>query len=287
METMTKGIWSSATPTGTLMGYSFDKKEKYGWRTVDEQGELHWIDKGSLSVDHELYQRNVDNPSKVQKIAAEWSWMACGVLIVAIRQNGSFWVVDGQNRLVAALRRSDIKSLPCLLFAVSTPQEEAAAFGRINRNRRALSRTDLFKAEVAAGHAEAVALRDLLGEFGYVVGNPGTKNAVVCVDALLRATRANVESLRMILDIYQSQFDGERILAEIVEGFMFLAANGANLNDKRLRKRLSDLGHEEVIASVRRCSQFRGKGTRESYAEGIAMAVNKGLRTNAIEWRAA
>jgi hypothetical protein len=278
------GIWSNASPTFVAKGVTFDKTERYGWKTIDEPGELQWLDKTTLSVAHELYQRSVDNPAKVDKIASEWSWMACGVLIVALRQNGTLYVVDGQNRLVAALKRSDIRSLPCLLFAVDTPAAEASAFSRINRNRKLLSRTDLFRSDVVAGHPESVRLRDLLDRYGYVVGNPGTKRAAACVDALLGAMRNDESALRSVLDIYDKQLDGGRMLAQMVDGLMYLHNSGVDLDDKRLRKRLADVGYDELISSIRKTSEFRGKGTKEAFAEGIQLAVNKGLRNHVIQW---
>lgn len=53
----------------------------------------------ALRIDTE-YQRPISG-ARVDNIAGDWSWVACGVLTVALRGTGSgdYFVIDGQHRL--------------------------------------------------------------------------------------------------------------------------------------------------------------------------------------------
>jgi hypothetical protein len=87
-----------------------DKVTRYGWLEADDLGDLCLLSKRDLNVDNR-YQRERKHP-KVLAIARGWSWPACGVLIVAVREDGRYWVVDGGHRWAAAMERSDITHLP-------------------------------------------------------------------------------------------------------------------------------------------------------------------------------
>jgi hypothetical protein len=89
------------------------KVDRYGWKLIDRPGVYENIDKKRLGID-ESYQRP-EIVSKIREMSANWSWMACGVILVA-RRGKRFYVYDGQQRTAAAMRRSDIKTLPCLVF---------------------------------------------------------------------------------------------------------------------------------------------------------------------------
>jgi hypothetical protein len=276
-------IFDHAQPTFVAKGaVVVDKVQRFGWETIDEPGELHWLDKDTLSVDHEIYQRQIDNPAKVNKIAGQWSWMACGALTVAIRQSGTYWVIDGQNRLAAARKRSDIKTLPCLVFLVDSPEAEAAAFVRINKNRRSLSRVEMFKAEVAMKDEYALRLVAVLERYGYRVAVGGNRRALQCVDCLLRLLRESPNSLEVVLDVHNVVLDSGKVLTEMVNGMAFLIAQGVDFSKPALRRRIAQVGHDAILKSIRDTMHFRGASTQSIYAEGIARAVNKGLRNDLI-----
>ena len=101
-----------------------------------EPGELLYLNKNILEIDHS-YQRNAKN-ARVLKLARRWNWLSCGVLTVA-KRSGRYYVVDGQHRLMAALKRADIDQLPCLVFESSEMREEAVAFRDANKERRPIN----------------------------------------------------------------------------------------------------------------------------------------------------
>src|SRR6185295_1898141 len=93
------------------------KVKIYKWASLDSPGIPYLLQKGMLQIDRD-YQR-VLSEARVLSLAQSWSWLACGSLLVAERSPGEFFVFDGQHRLEAANRRSDIDELPCVVFKLS------------------------------------------------------------------------------------------------------------------------------------------------------------------------
>lgn len=75
------------------------KTERYKWKMLDKPGTFRLISKDRLEFNRDDYQRDALEP-KVLELAANWSWFACGVILVAHRA-GRFYVFDGQYRTLA------------------------------------------------------------------------------------------------------------------------------------------------------------------------------------------
>jgi len=103
---------------------SHDKTARYAWTIKNAPGEFLMIPKSELEVDH-AYQRDRINQRRVEELARAWDWIACGCLVVALRDDNKWFVVDGQHRKLAADQRSDIRELPCLVFETAGRREEA------------------------------------------------------------------------------------------------------------------------------------------------------------------
>jgi hypothetical protein len=124
-----------------------------------------------LRID-DSYQRSIDtgpSQSLVKRIARDWDWGLCQPLNVAKRADGSLYVIDGQHRLAGAQLRGDIYDLPCVVVATQSADDEAAAFVALNQQRRPLGKLDLYKAALAAGDKEALAIQDALEGAGLSV----------------------------------------------------------------------------------------------------------------------
>lgn len=118
------------------------------------------------------YQRSLEAaPSQtlVRKIAQHWNWDLCQPLVVARRENGALFVIDGQHRLAAARLRGDIQQLPAVVVQYANREDEAASFVHLNMQRRPLSKLDLFKAAIASGDTEATAIAEAMSEVGLSV----------------------------------------------------------------------------------------------------------------------
>jgi len=191
------------------------------------------------------YQRSIDNGESqalIRRIAVHWDWGLCQPLTVARRDDGSFWVVDGQHRLAAARLRRDIYDLPCVIMASGSVADEAAAFVAMNSQRKKLNALDLFKAALAAGDDDAVAVMGLIEAAGlslaahsnWTAWKPGMISNIAGVLALYRKGGGMVT--RRALVVLSRAFEGQvlRYAGTIFGGVGGLIAQGPAAIDDEL-----------------------------------------------------
>lgn len=127
--------------------------------------EMAWLPVGRLKVD-ERYQRPL-GAAHARRLAAGFKWAHFQPLTVAPGTGGEHWdVIDGQHRLQAALTIPQIAELPCYVVPAPSLREQATAFLAVNTAHRTLWAIDKFKAALAAGEGEAMAIRRILDELG-------------------------------------------------------------------------------------------------------------------------
>jgi hypothetical protein len=175
---------------------------------------------GELRID-DSYQRSIDTgPSRalINRIANDWDWRMCLPLVVSKRDDGYFYVIDGQHRLAASNLRSDIPFLPCCVFVFENVAEEAKMFVAMNRARRAVNRLDDFHAAQASGNEDALAIKGLIEAVGFTVSRKTGSGAwapgeVAFTSAIAKARRRYGDRLVMTaLEIMAEAFKGERLV---------------------------------------------------------------------------
>lgn len=132
---------------------------------------LQYLPPDRLRVDTS-YQRTLDTDTSrtlIRRIAQHWNWDLCQPLVIARRQDGGLYVIDGQHRLEAARMRGDIPQLPAVVVEYGNAADEAASFVHLNQQWRPLSKIDLFKAAVASGDTEATAILDAVHRAGLTI----------------------------------------------------------------------------------------------------------------------
>lgn len=255
-----------------------DKVKRYNWVPLNKMGELCWVNKHDLFVEHS-YQRNVDS-SKAVNIARDFDWIAFGAILVS-RREGGLHVMDGQHRLEAALRRDDISVVPCVVFETMAIEEEAKGFIEINTNRKPLPYFDKHRALVVAGDETAIFVQQVIEEFGGHLTSTSTKaGGIKCLKACYLAANESRQSFRTViaialeLSIADDTFVNERLFG----GLLYIHKNmTGGLNDKKLVDRLKQKGAKTLLEGASRACAFYAKGGANVWAEGILNEVNKGL----------
>ena len=148
-------------------------------------GEFLMIPKTELEVDP-AYQRNRINQRRVDTLTRFWDWIACGCLVVALRDDNKWFVVDGQHRKLAADQRSDIHELPCLVFETTSRREEAVSFLAINQGRVGVGSLDRYRAQLLSGDRTASAVEAMLRSTGHRAGDKPSARTVSCVQCLYK-----------------------------------------------------------------------------------------------------
>jgi len=264
---------TSHTPQGV------DKTARYGWVTKDQPGVMQMLHKDLLKV-HPAYQRDVIQ-QKVSEITAAWSWVSLGALVVGKRR-GEYWVIDGQHRALAAKRRSDITMLPCVVFETSSVQEEALGFLGLNGGRKPVTAVAKHKAMVAGGDEVAGFVRDVISMYGLKIStNSNAVDHIKCVAWCIKRAKDNRGTFMRVMRLGSELCRASEISVHerILEGLWVLHQRcGDGLDDKRLVKRLADVGGRALLDGINRAAAYYATGGGRIWAEGMLSEVNKGLR---------
>lgn len=257
-----------------------DKIERYDWRLLDQPGELRMLNKRLLRVD-EQYQRDAIE-AKVRDIARAWSWLACGAVLVAERE-GLYFVYDGQHRVLAALRRSDIENLPCVVFRTAGAKEEAEAFLRANRNRKPLNGLAKFRAATVAGQPAALLVQQLILDVGRTPSEVSSGTTVRCLALMMSHAERQPDVLKRVWPLIAEVCAGNPAHERVIEGLLYIENHlpqGESLMDREWRKRALRVSYDGLLNAASRFSAAYAKGGCKVWGLGMVEAMNKGCRTH-------
>jgi hypothetical protein len=265
-----------------------DKIRRYGWVIKDEPGKLDWIDKLKLDVDH-TYQRSY-NLLKSREMASAWSWISCAAIVVAKRPSGELVVVDGQHRVLASLKRSDIRKLPCVIFEIDSIEDEAKGFSNINKCRKPMSSLNVFKADLVARDPEAIRLSEILDKNKVHLVGSSTKSpmSLKSVASCRKMIRENEVSFERTVEFISELCKNDPIYEVILSGLYYIDRHlTVNLDNARLRKRLLSLGPALLKkAATREAALYSGGGSK-IWAIGIIKEANKVFHAQTkLTWKA-
>lgn len=264
--------------------HGIDKRKLYNWVINDKPGELMWLRKTDLNVD-DSYQREPHN-NRVLRITGQWSWLSCGAIIVAKRLEGKgFYVVDGQHRVMAALKRSDIDLLPCVVFETIDNKQEAIAFYNSNTNRRLPTSYEKWKAQLVSGDPGVHFVNDLVVNSGRVVSNSSGPTSVRCLSTLLRAAEKNRDLMRSIWFLAVDICRGDTLNDRIFDGLFWLESNlpeGQTLTKGKWRDRVMSVGGKGLLLAANRAAVLYAKGGEKVWGLGMLEALNKGCRIHIV-----
>ena len=214
---------------------------------------LAWLSLDQLVINAD-YQRelSVSSLALIRKLVADWDWNRFKPLSVAPIGDGRYEIVDGQHTALAAVTHGAIETLPCVILSTVTTVEKAEAFVGINADRISLTPYALFRARVAAGDDEAVAVAEGLERAGVTLvpqiryENEVPPGVTACVTTLLGlARRGGKARVRRLLTICK---DGgvTPIPAGLLRGLEVLTA-GECPADERLSAALTETDMDNLL----------------------------------------
>lgn len=262
--------------------YGKSKIERYGWVANDQPGQMMMIPKAELEVDFS-YQRK-PTEIKVLRMARRWSWAACGVLLVAVRPDGTKWVLDGSNRLHAALRRDDIQKMPCIVFQSLGRDFEAESFLLANTDRKPVASLDKYRTAIVAKRHTALIVNKVCSELGITVSTdhcnmPKTTRVVTAFLAIVDTEgEQGEEVLRKVLEVAVQVCSDRPISNVIVCGTYQLYKTVDGGLCERLVSRMVSVGCDELERMAAGYVAMSGKGGPGSWAKGMMEAINATLR---------
>lgn len=270
---------SETVSVGTKANKRVSKIERYGWMLRDMPGVFMEIDKHELHIDYS-YQREDISHSKILEIARAWSWVGCGAILVAARPDGTWFVFDGQHRVLAARKRADVSTLPCMVYECDSIQQEAAGFLISNDNRKPVTAFGKFNAAIGAQDEIAIHVRDALLRHGLEVAKHNTKpGQIKCIKRCQTMCSMDKEAFEKALAAAVYVCGNQCAIHEdILNGLYACHRRYKLLDDKRFVRRAADVGPQVILEAVRRTHGYRGVGGDQTVREGVLLAVNKGLR---------
>lgn len=259
-------------------GKPVDKIKKWNWTVIDKPGEFNMIDKGELFVDP-AYQRSKWNSQKVNCMAAAWSWVKCGTLIVAIRDD-KWWTMDGATRKLAADKRSDIKKLPCMVYNLDDSiSQEALSFVGINNSRTVVASHDRFKALIVGGDKCATGLNELFKSTGHKAGIAGSIKTVACLMTIWKLYKKDTALLTsiwpLIADVNQECPIRDAVARGIYWAEVAAIKSGTTLTNNPYRAFLIKRGGEFINAEIKREVTIIGRGGARIEANAVIKMLNK------------
>jgi len=259
-----------------LLGGGMSKVDRYKWTMKNTKGTFLEIPKNMLLVDAS-YQRSIRQDGNIAKMTSDWNWISCGTLTVADR-NGVFYVIDGQHRKLAADRRSDIKDLPCMVFASTDHKCEAEAFVDVNQHRASVKRVDQFRASVVCDDVDAIYLNETIKNAGMSVSSSGSKGVIGCIGALAEMVKQDRSEFDLVFPLLRAMHSETEIYAVVAKGVwgvaMEMKASGKHITSEPTNSKLIRIGGKAVRSEIQRLSIECGKSGNTVFK----MAVLKCLK---------
>jgi hypothetical protein len=247
--------------------------------------EFAMISKGDLKIDH-TYQRPVDM-SRARRIAAQWNWRDCGFIAVSMRENGEYYIFDGQHRHAAAMMIDEVEQLPCEVNLFTSVVEEAEAYRDRNRERRPLQPLDIARAGALIGDPVYITFFDLCKELDLNPSKNGTAVGTLrpidwTIKNLQRDMDATTAILRLVAEITRT--DRLPISSIILGGLMYIHNHGTvNLYDPIMVRCVRACGALTLEqAATNAVSRYSGgnkvKGGDKMWATGMIEALDRQRR---------
>ena len=101
------------------------------------------------------YQRNID-PNRIKKITKHWDDDLVNPPKVSLRENGVYYVFNGQHTLTAWKKRYGNKPIQCKVYRGLTETEEKDLFVKQEGFAKPVSKVDKLRAEFNSGTEDVV-----------------------------------------------------------------------------------------------------------------------------------
>lgn len=264
------------------------KVEKFKWADPGVKGEFRWIPKDQITGIDGAYQRDVVSEGKVTKIAAAWSWMACGTLVVVERPDGTFWVIDGGHRVRASFLRGDILELPCMVYRLDSLSAEAQAFLVINTTRVSVDSYTKHRAAVLSGNEDSMEMEEMVAVCGYKVSKSSGRGFFGALVALARMWKENRELARKVFCTCANEIaqDHEPITKDVMESIFRcqVKVKGEDILAGKYLTTLKLVGLEAIGNAIRREEVRIGKAGSLVGARAVLDLLNKGRGGKKLEF---
>lgn len=260
-----------------------NKSDTYGWAKPGDKGKQTSVSIDDLRVDHSYQRPEVSNPNTLA-IAREFSWAAFGSIVVMQRAGNALYVVDGQQRLLAARRRGDITHVPCIVFQSDGRDHEAAAFIALNTRRSHVTSVVKYAASVSASIEPEKTIDVWLKSIGLKVSADGCDTKSISFPTVLISSwKMNDDICRKAIVTQQDVIGPDEPLNNLVhKGMHWLYNSGVDVS-KYADKLKATGGRPAMLRAIRSVAIETGAtSSLRVCGLGILSVINSKRRNKVI-----
>lgn len=239
---------------------------------------------GLLEVDPSLDAQRIFQRGWANKLASIWNPAVLLAAIVSKREDGRYYVLDGQHSTKVALDKHG-PDFPrhCMVYEDLTRAEEAALFLAANRDRKAVRPVDNYRVALTAGDELVARIDAEVLSCGLTVTGSTSANQIGAVQAVLAVGARREGLLPKVLNTLANAWAKDRTTWDnmaIRAVGMVIDTNWDAVQLDRLARTLQKVpvGVWKMHA-VRMTTSGGGSNSRSlPLAENIVTAYNSGLR---------
>lgn len=228
-----------------------------------------------LNVDD--YQRGEASCQGTLKKAAEYDPAAAGAITVGKRADGTCWVVDGLQRVLAMATRGDMYLVDCMVFDSKGREHEAKVFQRCNMGRTPVRSIHKYRVAVDAGDEPHVTIEAWLKVAGLKVSKGAGQNEVGFPTRLVAHWETDAEAtMRAVTFAWRV---GEGVInAFVFEGAFILIRKGVDIESHE-QSIVSKGGSAKIKRDIKTLAIESGANLSPMVcAQGLLATINHGKR---------
>lgn len=235
----------------------------------------------ALNIEHS-YQRPATK--KMEAIGKNWNDNLVGYPVVSLREDNSYWIIDGQHRIGGA-RIAGKSHIACDVRTGLSLLEEARLFDELNGQRSQVTAVDRYKAKMFYNDPEALEVTNIVQSYGGEITvklNDTSKRAIRSVSQLFRIyEQEGGERLKEVLAIINEAWGAidydttnELTLAGINQ---FLSRKAGKHDRARLVSRLNTEGVTQIKRMAHAHSQIFGGSGPVNFYRAMVEAYNRNM----------
>ena len=239
---------------------------------LGKRPEMAWLPLHDLVVD-DRYQREISSKrgrTIIARMVNRFAWRRFQPVVVALREDGKYAVLDGQHRAEAARQVEGVDEVPCYIVDAADLARQADSFASINRDRVSVNLYQMHHSLIVAGDEAALGIKAACDAAGIVIPRypqpkgvikPGVTLAVTTIRTQVRVHGhdAVVVGLKLIREAFGER-GGEITAARIRAVVQILSG-----------PELDPLDRDKLRAAVAACDEFKAAHT--AGLEGTAVHV--------------
>lgn len=222
------------------------------------------------------YQRPLDE-SKVQKILKEFNPCLVNPIKVNRRDDGTYWVIDGQHTLEVLRRRNggDNTSVLCTIRYGLTREEERLLFLEQNGLVKALTVYDRMNAELAGNIGDSANIKYICERNGFTLERSKKDNSINAIGAITSIyKRYGASRLNETLFVLRESYNGES--TSLQQGMLYGLSGFLDKYDTQIKEErlIMQLRKTPVYEIVRNSKLYSGTLERR-FGYAIFKAYNE------------